>query len=91
MSFTQDPWQVEHWFDLDGKKITQVAAFEESGNRSLAVVVSDSCNPENVEGNATLMASAPALLKALQAMYEEFGNDKNSLAKKAIENALKIN
>lgn len=63
---TPGPWLVNNWTSFDGEACLQVEAFEASGNRSLAIRVDGSSDPELGKANAALIAAAPDLLDCLQ-------------------------
>lgn len=89
---TKGSWEIETWHKLlsdgsFGEEVIQVSAFETDGNRSLAIHISGTCNPDEVEANAHLVSAAPDLLKALEAMYKKFGNGEDNFALAAINKA----
>lgn len=76
---TLGPYNVRIETGLNSAAIIQVEAFSADGNRTMAMRIDGTCEPQFYAGNARLFAAAPDLLAALEEMYrhgvQAFGED----------------
>ena len=67
---TPGPYHINKWNGMNGEQCVQVEAFDETGNRTLAVRIDGTSDPQFYEANSRLFQQAPALLAALKRLAQ---------------------